>query len=98
VIHDALPLFDLVPDIWRAKAPYRQALDRQMIHGAPVNVDGTSPSNWRWCVSLNSRSGKVLKAILALGAIAAVSVGLLLPAPMLHGRSGPFLQPGVSAQ
>jgi hypothetical protein len=40
------------------------------------------------------RSQTVLKAMLAFGALAAVSVGLMLPAPMSHGRSH-FLQPGV---
>ncbi len=36
----------------------------------------------------------MVKAMLALGALAAVSVGLMLPAPASHGPSH-FLQPGV---
>ena len=37
----------------------------------------------------------MLKAILALGAVAAVAVGLALPAPALNGPAGHFMQPGV---
>jgi len=36
--------------------------------------------------------------MLALGALAAVAVGLLLPAPMLGGQSRDFLRPGVYSQ
>jgi hypothetical protein len=37
----------------------------------------------------------VLKAMLALGAFAAVAVGLMLPAPANHNLSDHFLRPGV---
>jgi hypothetical protein len=37
----------------------------------------------------------VLKAMLALGAVAAVAVGLALPAPALHNVTGHYIQPGV---
>ena len=40
----------------------------------------------------------MLKALLALGAVAAVAIGLMLPAPVMDGRSHDFLSPGVYAQ
>jgi hypothetical protein len=49
------------------------------------------PSNAR-------RRSEVVKAMLALGALAAVAVGLMLPAPLLRGQADLFLQPGVYSQ
>ena len=40
----------------------------------------------------------MLKAMFALGALAAVAIGLVLPAPVLDHRSQHFMQPGVYAQ
>lgn len=40
----------------------------------------------------------MLKAMFALGAVAAVTIGLMLPAPTVDGQSRDFLQPGVFAQ
>jgi hypothetical protein len=40
----------------------------------------------------------VLKAMFALGAMAAVAIGLMLPAPAIHGPGGHFLRPGVYSQ
>jgi hypothetical protein len=40
----------------------------------------------------------VLKAMLALGALAAVTVGLVLPAPAHHAQPKHFLQAGVQTE
>ena len=40
----------------------------------------------------------MLKAIFAFGAMAAVAIGLVLPAPAIDGHARDFLQPGVTAQ
>jgi hypothetical protein len=64
----------------------------------PVNVDGTFLSMSRWFRIGHKRSDDVLKAMLALGALVAVGVGLLLPAPVVHGASDHFLRPGVYSQ
>jgi hypothetical protein len=52
----------------------------------------------RWFRIGHTRSDEVLKAMLALGALVAVGVGLLLPAPVIHGPSDHFLRPGVYSQ
>ncbi|MDR3512953.1 MAG: hypothetical protein P4L73_15055 [Caulobacteraceae bacterium] len=40
----------------------------------------------------------MLKAMFALGAVAAIAIGLMLPAPAISGHSRTFMQPGVTAQ
>ena len=40
----------------------------------------------------------MLKAMLALGALAAVTVGLVLPAPARHDQPKHFLQVGVQTE
>jgi hypothetical protein len=40
----------------------------------------------------------LIKAMIALAAVAAVAIGLMLPAPMVHTATSHFLQPGVYSE